>query len=478
MIDNLLHNGSWKRTRTERLLRCALGIAGVAASSLSGCGGGNGGQSPTPTTGRAACAVNTPHNDGRPRWTVLVYMNAANNLQPFSLLNIAQMASIGSDSNVNIVVQWKQAAQSQITDCFSCVPSFVGTRRYLIKAHDTSSLCKNIDDSNSCSAAEPLVLASDRLPDPSTNATDPVTHASTSDMGDYHVLANFVQWGMSAYPADNYALVVWDHGSGWRPVYRSAARKLPGRAVSQDEQSGNEIETQEISAALTSLPHSLDLLVFDCSLEGMAEVAYEVRNRARVMVCSEESPPGAGYPYHRWLAALKAGATNPCALGQSIAQTFADYYPTAGNVTQSVIDLSKLAGVAGRLNTLGSALYADRNVESSLLQSARNSSNVQSYGLAESALYAGFIDLYGYADNLKKGTGNAGVAAAATALQTSLTDPTTGAVLFNVYGQGKAGSHGLSVYVPAPATYLPSYDALSIAGASPAWPQFLKSQTK
>ena len=64
-----------------------------------------------PDTNRAVCAANA-HASGRTRWTVLVYINAANNLQPDSLLNVAQMASVGSDSNVNIVVQWKQATSA------------------------------------------------------------------------------------------------------------------------------------------------------------------------------------------------------------------------------------------------------------------------------------------------------------------------------------------------------------------------------
>src|SRR5579859_6177540 len=107
-----------------RRLSAAFGALGVLGASLSGCGGGGsvsgggsggggggtgGGPSPTPGSyaGRSACSANT-HQSGRARWTILVYMQAANNLQPYSLKNIAQMASVGSNSDVNIVVQWKQ----------------------------------------------------------------------------------------------------------------------------------------------------------------------------------------------------------------------------------------------------------------------------------------------------------------------------------------------------------------------------------
>src|SRR5689334_22604707 len=91
---------SWRR------LAVFAGLIGILGASVSGCGGGS--SSPVSTT-RSVCSVNT-HVSGRSRWTVLVYMNAANDLQPDSLLNVGQMASVGSDgTNLNFVVQWKQA---------------------------------------------------------------------------------------------------------------------------------------------------------------------------------------------------------------------------------------------------------------------------------------------------------------------------------------------------------------------------------
>ena len=308
----------------------AVGLFGVIAAAMAGCGGGgsaglngggnNGGTGPgpglsdPPDTNRAACVANA-HANGRVRWTVLVYINAANNLQPDSLLNIAQMASVGSDSSVNIVVQWKQAA---CTDCGQ--PSFFATRRYLMKKHLAADVTA-IQNGNTTS------LDADRLPDPSTN--DLASHQS--DMGNFLTLQNFVRWGTQTYPADHLAVVVWDHGSGWRNVFRTATKNRVApryRAVSQDNATNNEIETWELPTAFSGPAQPLDLLVFDCSLEMMAEVAYEVRNSARVMIGSEESPPGAGYPYDAWLTALKSTGTDPCNLSSSILTTFLSAYPT------------------------------------------------------------------------------------------------------------------------------------------------------
>src|SRR5579871_5423604 len=163
-------NPTMIRAHALRRLSIGIGLFGIFGASLSGCGGGSSGSSVVtpPPTGRAACDANPAHGDGRARWTVLIYLDASNNLQPFSLLNVAQMASAGSDSNINIVVQWKQTNAANINGCSltDCAPSFTGTRRYLIRKHtaaEVNSLCGNLGDYTSCSRSEPTVLAADRL---------------------------------------------------------------------------------------------------------------------------------------------------------------------------------------------------------------------------------------------------------------------------------------------------------------------------
>jgi hypothetical protein len=442
-----------------RRLSVLTGLIGILGASLSGCGGGGG--VPPPIGNRSACAANTPHNDGRARWTVLVYMNAANNLQPFSLQNVGQMASVGSDSNVNIVVQWKQTSEANVADCSDCQPSFVGTHRYFLRKHSASDVSR-IDQRDTS------VLESDRLPDP------PSSGGGTVDMGDWHVLQNFVSWGVQNYPSDNLALVIWDHGSGWRPVRRSANRLKPHfRAFSQDDETGNEIETQELPQALTVLGTQLDMLIFDASLEQMLEVAYEARSNARVMVGSEESPPGAGYPYDQWLNALKSSGKDPCDVGSKIVSTFVNNYPGESNITQSVLDMGKLQGVANALDAFGVALLRHVNDQASVIATARN--NAQQY----TAPYNDNKDLFNFADLIRTSTSQSDLQQAAVALQATLKDSQNGAILTAGHGSsGQNGSNGLAIYVPGPGNYLSSYNDLALTHNAPHWAQFLQAQTQ
>lgn len=462
--------------RAFRRLSALAGLAGIFGASLSGCGGGGGGGGGTGIipgpggtgavdfTTRAACRANAAK--GGKHWTILVYMNAANNLQTFSVENVAQMASVGSDSNVNIVVQWKQAG------CGDCgTPTFTGTRRYLLKQHSAAdiSAINNFDTS---------VLDPDRLADPSTNNS-----SGTSDMGDWRTLQNFVQWGSTNYPADNLAVVIWDHGSGWQPTRAAKTGKIillpkkKTRAVSQDDDTNNEIETEQLPQALASVVQPLDMLIIDCSLEQMVEVAYEVRKSARVMVGSEESPPGAGYPYDKWIADLKASGTNPCVVGKSIVDEFVANYPAEVDITQSMLDLSKLDNVASAVNTFGQSLInhsTDQNAAE--IVNARN--NAQFYAYPDNK------DLFNYAELIRTTASSTDLQSAAVGVENAVLG-TNGAVLYAKHGtftQGgvnpQAGSNGLAIWIPDPgdyALYGAAYPSLAFAQAT-VWNSFIKSQ--
>ncbi len=467
-------------------LTCLSLVVGLSGLLLSGCGGGGGSTNTTPpgrtvapgTTpfvntniaSRAACQPN-PHVSGHAKWTVLVYINAANNLQPASLLNVGQMASVGSDgTNLNIVIQWKQASVcpyfSSVNDCGT--PTFIGTHRYYLLPHDAADV-QAIENGNTSSLED----SAERLPDPSTNVN------GTSDMGDWQTLANFIQWGEAAYPADHLAVVVWDHGSGALPVLnRSTGKVQITRAVSQDCNTGNQITTQQLAQALSSSPQKIDLLAIDCSLQCTAEVAYQIRNSARVMVASEESPPGNGYPYDQWLQSIKSDGTNPCVVGQNLLNETVAEYPTATDITQSMVDLSQMGNVAQAVNSFGSSLLGHVTDQQNLIYTARQ--NAQYFEFPE------YKDLYDFADDIRTSPGvPTDLATAAQNVETSLLGP-NGAIMAFVHGSSsQSGSSGLSIYLPGPQEpssvdnsvgYDPVYSGLALAQDAPQWPAFLQAE--
>lgn len=393
-----------------------VGLLVVLLALLTGCGGG-GRAVPSPSDGR-----------GTLKWTVMVFMNAANDLDDYSELNMNQMEQIQTNPNVRMVVQWKRAAR------YAPSGSWTGTRRYLIQ-YDTDSQRIN----------------SRLLEDLGEGI----------DMGSADTLREFVRWARTTYPADRYALVIWNHGSGWRS--RAALR---GRAVSFDDELGTSIKIWELPTAIrpSSADPVLDVLLFDASLMQMLEVAYECRNIARYIVGSEESPPGEGYPYHEILKPLMDNSDiAPAQWASAIPPIFVRWYnqnfPFYRNITQSAVDASRLEAVANALDALAGSLLARRTLYVNALARARQ--DAQNY-----STYPEYRDLWHAAQLIKQYTEDAELNQRVNALQAALQqaviandrDTRTGARVFH--------SYGLSIYYPDSGSYLGRYNNTALARAT------------
>jgi hypothetical protein len=524
-------------------------VLGLLVTALSGCGS-EGSSTGTGTTGStssliapgltpfnnitrqassAACTANA-HVAGRARWTVLVYMDGASNLQDDTNINVGQMASVGSDgTNVNIVVQWKQAASNpyftsaSISPTAGDTPAFDGTRRYYIKPHSAAdvSVIEGPTSTGAGGSTGPLDNAGERLPDPATNGMYNAA-ANTSDMGNYKVLQDFVQWGAATYPADHLLVVIWDHGSAALSITSNksvktavskaitnlktltkaatAPRPLPKRSVCFDTNTGSQITTEQLPLAFAYLggttsygaTQKCDVITVDCSLEGTTEVAYQLSSSARVYTGSEESPPGQGLAYDAWLAALKAGGANPCAVGSSIVSTFVNSPLYAGNatyqqsLTNSMIDLTQMQNLITALNAFGASLLQYEPTFAAQIASARDTA--QQYDLP---YYADYKDLYDFADNIRTASVPTALQTAASNLETAMVSATSGAILASAHGTGTVQqfSTGLSIYCPSPVANTSGYSggppsteyfqlAISQTSAAPQWYAFLQAQTQ
>ena len=154
-------------------------------------------------------------------WTVMVFLNGNNDLDPEGNANIRQMEAVGSDQTKNIIVQW------------ASLTARTTKRLYIERSRDPSRV------------TSPVVQ---ELPHP--------------DMGRADALYDFIAWTHANYPAKHYFIVVWDHGNGWHFA--------PGphlTDISWDEKSGHQITTEEMAATLDKaarlIGHKIDLFGAD-----------------------------------------------------------------------------------------------------------------------------------------------------------------------------------------------------------------------
>ena len=224
------------------------------------------------------------------QWVFAVYLDADNNLDSYGVGDLDEMKQVGSTDDVAIVVLMDRSSS--------------GAYVYYV-------------ESGSVTVLESL---------------------GEVNMGDPNTLKYFVDYILNNFAATYYALILWNHGGGWV-------------GCCWDDTDNDHLTLDEIQQALDGV--HLSLIGFDACLMAGIEAAYELRNYADVMVASEETEPGDGWPYDSILSALTQNPTmTPQELAKTIVEKYIDFYGTSGSQTLSAIDLTKVGDVASALSQL------------------------------------------------------------------------------------------------------------------------------
>jgi len=355
-------------------------------------------------------------------WTFMVYLDADNNLEGAGLDDFREMASVGSSTAVNIVVQMDRCAGYTTAD-----GNWTGTRRFLIQRGDTPSGA-------------------------------PLQDLGEQNMGDPRTLQGFVEWGVTTYPAQRYALVIWNHGGGWRVMMKRLEQKVRAlssrgiqewgisRAVASDETDNDELYMFEVQTALETARAGLearlntvvklDLLGFDACLMGMVEVAYAVRNSANYVVGSEEVEPGDGWPYNTILADLSANpAMTPGDLGGAIVARYGSSY--GSGVTQAAVDVAALSGLTTAIDTFATKAAGEWDK----LKAARLGSRQYHY---DNFSTTWGVDMWDFADRVSSQVAAPDIRDAASELRGAVDT----FVVHEHHSPNMAGSHGIAIYFP------------------------------
>lgn len=314
-------------------------------------------------------------------WTLVVFVQASNSLKNFAQPNFTAMGSVGSSSDLNILVQ-----------CY--FPQNAGIYRYKIEKG------KMVLDAH--------------LQEESDGTT-------TKDVVDAF------RWAKNKYPAQKYALILWNHGIGildpvwgkttqWQASQKLHIEKemialnpririgdltveqsftcttqqnvqvaenmftqeeidLIDKAIEYDcgaaevfrgilfnEQSRTYMTNQAFIAALREIKNDvlggkkIDILGMDACLMAMVEVGYQSRQYAKYLVASEESELAHGWDYAALCKSLSEKAT-PQKVACGIVSNYEQYYKNKINFyTLSAIDLSRMDDVKMHLDAVVKSL--------------------------------------------------------------------------------------------------------------------------
>jgi hypothetical protein len=258
-------------------------------------------------------------------WTVMIYMNADNGLEPFALADINSIEAANLPATVNVIVLVDRHPGHDASN-----GNWTDARIYEVQP-----------DSN-----------------PTTITSPVVSNEGEINMGDPARLRALAAFAITNYPADKYALIIWGQGAGW-----------PAAGV--DETSANPLTLVEVGTALADIQadqgggFTFDLLVFDASLMGQLEVALEVAPYADNLVVAEEMSGGDGMDYGPSLGYL-AGEPNASAtaLAFRFSWAYAGFFrPTDEIFATAAFDLAAVPAIETAVNALAATLDANMAVE-------------------------------------------------------------------------------------------------------------------
>lgn len=427
-------------------------------------------------------------------WTVLVYMACDNNLEAAAEGDLNEMETVGSNERMNILVQLDRIGSfSQDT-----VMKWTGAKRFHIQKDDKPNL-----------VTSPIVQDLGEI-----------------DMAAPKTLVDFVAWAKKKFPAKQYALILSNHGTGWKEVQPDGVvpaignrsrhpgyRTVPGgpeaainpfgtprrastrqhadvlspdmqRAmgaisynIAYDDTTGTSMDIPTLGDTLAKvqgvLQQPLDLLGFDACLMQMLEVAFESAPHARFQVGATDLEPERGWPYDQIFEALaKDPDMDARKLGQTIVSCYTASYNSGsqGNtaVVLSLFDLSKMKRFTDTLERFCASLHKDI-VEVDAIDQARAS--------ALKYCYQDYVDLGHFTRLLAEKTKLTGLQRAARELFAEIKeDSKDGFVVANSHtGDKYAEGSGISIYFPDRTSYRPfqkRYALLQMSKDS-VWDDFL-----
>ncbi|MGB8982233.1 MAG: clostripain-related cysteine peptidase, partial [Anaerolineales bacterium] len=305
-----------------------------------------------------------------PAWTIMVYLDGDNAIGNIELddnyVNVFnQLEYSANQPGVNIAVLWDRLGDNN---------------SYYYKVQSDSDL-ERLGD---------YIEGVDRINQGEINMGDPAS------------LSDFITWARAHYPAQHYALLISDHGTG-----------LNGIALDTTG-GGDWLTIHELGTALSTATSSgsekLDIVFADACLMGMIEDGYQIRNYANIYIASQNpifipNDKASKSPYADYIADITV-STTPEQLAEVFVTKYARWldtaYPDTLGYTLSAVDLTRIDPLVTAITNLSNTLRPQMAAYASQIQNARG--NTQKFDSDNNFVINDgdkYVDLADLALNLK-----------------------------------------------------------------------------
>ena len=187
------------------------------------------------------------------KWTMLFYFDAASFMQEEGTIqSFLDLGMMTPSTNINYVCEYARSPDYAITNY-----PWWGVNRFVMRPGITPASSNAVQD-----------LGNVNMSDPNT-------------------LTDFINWAAENHPAQNYFLILSDHGNGWRG------------GLLLDEVNGQRwMSTRQLQQALDAAGTPMTMLGLDMCVEGDVEVAYQLRNTGPQILITSQFLESTNWPYH------------------------------------------------------------------------------------------------------------------------------------------------------------------------------------
>ena len=282
-----------------------------------------------------------------------------------------------------------------------------------------------------------------------------------ASMGKSDTLYNFLEWGVTNYPAEHMGVVFWNHGSG-------ISKGLCIDTIYNDDA----LSLGEVEYALAKLndrvlTDQFELIGFDTCLSGSLEYANMLATYARYMVASADVEPNDGWYYTDFIEYIYENSdASGKKVGQAIVDSYRDYYAQGNKgeyVTLATYDLSQVDKVCYEINKFAKYLDEDykANKDESKIIDLMGSVKIYTYGN---------MDIGSLVNSLNK-SGNYDASSIEKALDKL--------VIYKSIGSGydKNGCNGITIFSPLSNVSMSDFNVSRNALVSPYWLNILEATT-
>ncbi|MBT4856401.1 hypothetical protein HOM50_00985 [bacterium] len=258
-------------------------------------------------------------------WTVMVYMAGVNFLSPMVDRTLKELMAIGSNENVDIIVQVHQPDESGW---------FFTTKKPTVLLH--------------VQRGKTVVL----------NSVD-VKNGITYDSADPQTLVDFCGFCNDKFPSDKTALIYWGAASGYGYNHLEsppAYKENKTRALGYDDRHKSLMSGPEFGEAVEMIAQNLkrpiDLIGFDTAFMASVDMESALSQACKVMVATPGEINALGFEYKNSFQVFEDGSPSLEELSVSLVESFKSRFEPSHDYTLSACCLTELAALDDTLSLI------------------------------------------------------------------------------------------------------------------------------